>query len=478
MTRESRLRKIDYIAHSSVEGIFSNFKRVMSIPKSKRRKTWRDGEFEARQQPVYESRAELSAVTSKLKSLPPLVSLQEINRLRSLLASAERNDAFVIQGGDCAETFEQSAEEIFSKIKILLQMSFVITMRAKKKTVRIGRIAGQFSKPRSSQFEEDGVTPTFKGENVNSFTTENRKPDPWRLLQGHFHSACTLNYIRTCLDSDFLGDLRRADEWTKDFDDLYDREERKVYSKIVSSIRDSMSFLRNVGTDVVDEAAFKRADFFTSHEALILELEDALVRGSDDKYFYNSGAHFLWIGNRTRFLNSAHVEHLRGLENPVGIKVDSKTDVEELFQIIHKLNPKNEQGKIVIITRFGAKFEKLEEKIEEMVVRFRDMNLLYMCDPMHGNTIKTGKLKSRIFEDVEMELRRVVGALKNAGSFLGGIHLELTGLTDVTECIGGPHNLTREDLPRHNTTYCDPRLNAAQALDLSFKIADSLLHQK
>jgi len=438
-----------------------------------------------------------------VRRLPPLVTPPEVDRLLVQLAEVAEGKRFLLQGGDCAERFmDCAAEPIEKKLKILLQMSLVLTWGARMPTLRISRMAGQFSKPRSKDTEVvDGVEmPSFRGDNINSFDTSSRAADPARLVSGYFHSAATLNYARALLASGFA-DLHRASHWDLDF--VQDTGHRAQYKALVDRILSAMDFMRVCG--VADEVSLRTADFFMSHEGLQLDLEEALTRAGpaasearahggawlkppaapsapapDD--FYNLGTHFLWIGDRTRQLDHAHVEYFRGIANPVGIKVGPSSDPEELVAVIRRLwpDPAAAPGKIVLITRMGAGavLAKLPAILRAVQAAGLTSRPVWVCDPMHGNTRNSSNgFKTREFDDILGELKHTFAVHRECGSHLGGVHFELTG-ENVTECTGGPERLLEADLPLRYTTYCDPRLNYAQSMELAFLIAQFLADER
>ncbi|KAF8540983.1 DAHP synthetase [Trichophaea hybrida] len=393
----------------------------------------------------------------KLESLPPLVTPTEIKKLRESLKEVALGNAFLLQGGDCAELFDYcSAGQIDAKIKLLLQMSLVLIWGGNIPVVRIARMAGQFAKPRSSLTEvvHGKEIPSFRGDNINGFAHDERTPDPNRLVTSYFHSAATLNYLRAQLASGFA-DLHYPFEWT--LAHVQDDDTKKQYQGIVDSITDAIS-----------------VDLFTSHEGLLLEYEQSLTRLLKDQRdgemkWYNTSAHFIWIGDRTRQLDGAHVEYFRGIENPVGIKVGPSMDNEELVKLLDIVNPKKEVGKITLITRYGC--DKVEIKLPGHIKALQSLATLLQCDPMHGNTRSSGSgVKTRQFSSIISELTTALRVHKENGSRLGGVHLELTG-EPVTECVGGSQGLTDKDLSLNYTTYCDPRLNNKQALEAAFLIA-------
>ncbi|KAF2105509.1 phospho-2-dehydro-3-deoxyheptonate aldolase [Lophiotrema nucula] len=430
---------------------------------------------------TYEYASAVSSALTKLSSLPPIVTPTEIIKLKSSLRDAALGKAFLLQGGDCAELFSYCADDpIDSKIKLLLQMSLVLIWGSNKPVIRIGRMAGQYAKPRSSPTEVvDGKEiPSFRGDILNGFSVEERRVDPERLVSAYFHSATTLNYIRGQLASG-IADLHNPLDWG--LGHVRDEQLQTKYSKIVNSISDSLRFMRTIGADTAGQ--LQTVDLYTSHEGLVLEYEQSLTRrlrhpanytphGSpDSKGWYNTSAHFIWIGDRTRQIDGGHVEYFRGIENPIGIKVGPSMKDDELIELLDIVNPSKEIGKVTLITRYG------EDKVEKMLgghieaVKRSGHVVVWQCDPMHGNTRSTPEgIKTRHFESIFSELQSALKIHKQHGSFLGGMHLELTG-DAVTECVGGGAGLAEEDLSLNYTTYCDPRLNEKQALELAFLVA-------
>jgi 3-deoxy-7-phosphoheptulonate synthase len=433
--------------------------------------TWRDRPIE--QQPTYADREAVEAALDVVRALPPLVSAGEVLRLRGHLAKVAAGEAYLLQGGDCAERFmDCSLEAIESKLKILLQMSLVLTWGARMPIVRVGRLAGQYAKPRSSPMEViDGVSMfSYRGDHVNRIapTPEAREPDPSRLVAAYFRSAATLNYVRSLIEGGFA-DLHNPRDWDLGF--VRSVAARSEYEEMVERILDAVSFMRTVGASFGE--ALRRVEMYTSHEGLLLEYEEAQTCKVGDEWL-NLGAHMLWIGDRTRQLDGAHVEYFRGLSNPIGVKVGPSMETEELIALIQRLDPKGVPGKITLITRLGA--EGVQERLPGLVraVSVARLPVVWSCDPMHGNTYKAeGGLKTRKVDQILKELRHTFDVHEECGSRLGGVHFEMTG-EDVTECIGGPQELSEADLSRSYETYCDPRLNYAQSLEMAFLIAQRL----
>ena len=433
----------------------------------------------AAQQVRYPDRDAVERAVRKLEGFPPLVTSGEIEHLRELVASAQRGERFWLQGGDCAESLDDCrAEPIANKLKILLQMSRVLVHGMKNPVIRVGRFAGQYAKPRSKPTEtRDGVElPSYFGDLVNrpEFTEEARNPDPHMMVRGYQHAAVTLNFIRSLIDGGFA-DLHHPEHWDLGFLDhaALRPESREQYRKMATELADALTFMEALGDTTVDEMG--RVDFFTSHEALNLLYENAQTRSVPRRDgYYNLTTHFPWIGERTRALDGAHVEYTRGIRNPVGVKIGPNTTPEELNATIDALNPGNESGKLVLITRLGAKHaEAAAPTLIEAVAR-TDKKVLWISDPMHGNTRSTQDgTKTRSFEDILAEREAFIDAHKKAGTHLGGVHFELTG-EDVTECTGGATGLDDAGLSANYQSPCDPRLNYAQALEMAFVLADKL----
>ncbi|MAD91874.1 MAG: 3-deoxy-7-phosphoheptulonate synthase class II [Gammaproteobacteria bacterium] len=441
------------------------------IPKSK----WHPASWqtkEASQQASYPDVEELNRVVGELSCLPPLTTSWEIDDLKANLAKAQRGEAFVLQGGDCAETFNEcTSENIVAKLKILLQMSLVMIYGMKKPVVRIGRMAGQYAKPRSADTEtRDGITlPSFRGDNINrsGFTAEDRIPDPQLILRGYERASLTLNFVRSLIDGGFA-DLHHPEYW--DLDWVGHSSAASEYQNITSSISDSLDFLETASGRHFHQT--QRADIFASHEGLHLHYEQAQTRYLDRRErWYNLTTHFPWIGMRTAQLDAAHLEYFRGIANPVGVKIGPGMTREWLQGIVKILNPNNEPGRLTLIHRFGAK--SVEDHLPSMIeaVKEMDSQVLWICDPMHGNTETTSDgTKTRRFNNVIKEIESSFKVHKSMGSNLGGVHLELTG-ENVTECTGGARGLTDADLAKAYKSTVDPRLNYEQAMEIAMRIA-------
>ena len=432
---------------------------------------------EARQLPRYPDDAVLKQVEAELSGRPPLVFAGEARRLRRQLSSVASGQAFLLQGGDCAESFKEfSAETVRDTFRVLLQMAVVMTFAAAKPVVKVGRIAGQFAKPRSSDTETiDGVElPSYRGDSINdmAFTAEARAPDPQRLLRAYDQSAATLNLLRA-LASGGYADLHNVHQWTLDF--LSDSPAGERYQEYADRITEALAFMRACGVTTDAAPSLEGVDFFTSHEALHLPFEEAMARMDHTTgRWYATSAHLAWIGDRTRQPDGAHVEFCRGVENPVGLKCGPSLDPDDLIRLIDILNPLNEAGRLVLYARMGA--TKVGEGLPPLVrkVRAEGRKVVWACDPMHGNVEKTSNgYKTRNFDNILKELRSFIEVCRAEGVEPGGVHFEMTG-QDVTECVGGAGRLGEADLSSRYHTHCDPRLNADQSLEMAFQIADAL----
>jgi len=395
------------------------------------------------------------------------------------LADAAQGRRFLLQGGDCAERFQDcNAEAIADKLRVILQMSVVITHVGRRPVVRVGRIAGQYAKPRSSAMEKVGKVelPSYKGDQINGFepTLEARTPDPDRLLQSYFRSAATLNHLRALIEGGFA-DLHHPERW-----ELHGMADPKTglphaqaYRDTLVKLKESLDFMETLGG--VQRSVLERISYFISHEALLLPFEEAMTRWVPEaNAYYNLGAHMLWVGERTRDLEGAHLEYLRGLANPIGVKVGPSATPKHILELLMRLNPQNKWGRLTLITRFGV--DQVAERLPPLVdaVQKGGYRVLWSCDPMHGNGIKTRQgIKTRDFDAVQGELRQAFEIHRQRGSHLGGVHFELTG-ENVTECLGGSQKLSEDDLARAYETGCDPRLNGAQSLEMAFLIAEML----
>ena len=435
----------------------------------------------AEQQPDWEKSEAYSKVISEISGYPPLVFAGEVRALKQQLGDAARGNGFLIQGGDCAETFDDfRADSIRDKLKILLQMSVVLTYGASCNVVKLGRIAGQFAKPRSANTEtRDGIElPSYRGDAVNdiNFNEDSRKQNPKRLLRTYNQSAATLNLLRAFTTGGFA-DLNKVHVWNQEF--IAQSPQGKRYEEIANSIDDALIFMKAVGINSDNTSALKLAEFFTSHEALLLGYEHALTRqDSLTGKWYNCSAHFLWIGDRTRQPNGAHVEFLSGVDNPIGIKVGPTINEEELITLCEKLNPENEWGKLTLISRMGA--DTVRSKLPPLIKTIKEsgQKVLWVCDPMHGNTYKTDNgYKTRHFDTILEELEHFFAIHRAEETIPGGVHFELTG-DNVTECLGGAREISDSDLNSRYETACDPRLNNEQSLELAFLVTDLLRNRR
>ena len=426
----------------------------------------------AAQQPSYPDKAALERAVAELSRLPPIVTSWEIDELRTQFAKAQRGEAFVLQGGDCAETFEEcTSENIVDKLKILLQMSLVMLYGLKKPVIRVGRMAGQYAKPRSADTEtrEDQTLPSFRGDlvNRNPFTADDRIPNPQLILRGYERAALTLNFVRSLIDGGFA-DLHHPEFW--DLDWVGHSPMADEYHNIVDSISNSLDFLESISGRALHQT--QRADIYAAHEGLHLSYEQSQTRFLKHRErWYNLTTHFPWIGMRTAGIDGAHVEYFRGIANPIGIKVGTGMDAEWLQGLIGVLNPNNEPGRITLIHRFGAK--SIEDCLPDLIRAVRETGspVLWVCDPMHGNTESTADgTKTRRFDNIVAELEAAFRVHAELGSYLGGVHLELTG-ENVTECTGGARGLTDADLARAYKSTVDPRLNYEQAMEVAMRIA-------
>ncbi len=433
-----------------------------------------------RQQPAWPDGAALEAVEARLERMPPLVFAGEARSLRARLGDACLGRGFLLQGGDCAESFaEFHPDTIRDTFRVLLQMAVVLTFGAKLPVVKVGRLAGQFAKPRSSDTETvDGVTlPAYRGDMVNgmAFAEAVRQPDPERLMQAYGQSAATLNLLRALAQGGYA-DLHAVHNWNLGF---VAESSGARYEAMANQIGETLDFMEACGLTQESAPQLRETEFYTSHEALILEYERALTRvDSTTGAWYDCSAHMLWIGDRTRQPDGAHVDFLSGVGNPLGLKAGPSLEADELLTLIDRLNPKNEPGRLTVIVRMGH--DKVEAKLPPLLraIRREGRHVLWACDPMHGNTIKSSNgYKTRVFDRVLAEVRAFFAAHRTEGSYPGGVHFEMTG-QDVTECLGGAQAITEERLSDRYHTHCDPRLNASQALELAFLIAEQLEEER
>ena len=432
------------------------------------------------QQPTYQNQDDLNRVLSELKDYPPLVFAGEARRLKSELAEVASGNAFLLQGGDCAESFSEfHATNIRDTFKALLQMAVVMTYAGGVPVVKVGRLGGQFAKPRSADTETiDGITlDAYRGDIINGvdFTKESRTPDPQRMIRAYNQSAATLNLLRA-FASGGLADLHEVHKWNLDF--AHKGEVSKKYENLAEDIEKSLQFMKACGITSKTYRNLRETDFYTSHEALLLPYEEAFTRkDSLTQDWYDTSAHMLWIGDRTRQLDGAHVEYLRGVHNPIGVKAGPTMDPEDLVRLCNTLNPNNEAGRLNVIVRMGA--DKVGDEKNGMpklirAIEKEGLKVVWSCDPMHGNTIKSSNnYKTRPVDSILTEMKQFFQVHKAEGTIGGGVHLEMTG-KNVTECIGGSFIVTEEDLSSRYHTHCDPRLNADQSLELAFLIADTL----
>ncbi|EAJ1849325.1 3-deoxy-7-phosphoheptulonate synthase class II [Campylobacter jejuni] len=434
--------------------------------------SWKN--YPIKQQPIYPDQEEMNRVLARLEKLPPLVFAGEVRNLQKSLARVCKKEAFLLQGGDCAESFENfGAVNIRDMFKILLQMAIVLTFAGGCPVIKIGRIAGQFAKPRSSDFEElDGISlPSYRGDIINGFefSEQARIPDPHRMLEAYYQSAITLNLLRGFAKGG-LADLHEVHRWNLGF--LKKSELHKQYTDISEKISQALAFIEACGINTSNTPSLREVSVYTSHEALLLPYEEALTRvDSLSGEIYDCSAHMLWIGERTRALDEAHVHFLSGVKNPLGVKIGPSASADDIIALANVLNPNNEEGRLNIIIRMGA--DKIINNLPKIFSKLKSegLNLVYSIDPMHGNTVKAGNFKTREFDKIMQEVRSFFEIAISEGVYPGGVHLEMTG-KDVTECTGGASNVTAQSLEDRYETQCDPRLNADQALELAFLIAD------
>ncbi|KAH8091805.1 DAHP synthetase [Cristinia sonorae] len=471
--------------------------------------SWR--ERPAAQDVVYPDKEHLSRVISKVRNLPPLVTPSEIERLRHQLAQVQRNEAFLLHAGDCAESFDACTHEnISNKLGLILSFSLILIWGARLPIVRIGRIAGQYAKPRSSPTEKigDREVPSFRGDNVNGLDPDDRTPNPDRLLSAYFHSTTTLNHIRGLLGSGFAS-LHYPRDWSLAY--VRSPALRAEFERITDGLTDSLGFTRTIGygSDSSYEqggrkGALDEVDFYTSHEGLMLDYEEALTRkfavptsivpslknvtettsSGKPAAYYNTSAHFLWIGDRTRQLNGAHVEYFRGIRNPIGVKVGPSMKPDELVELLDIVNPDKESGRVTLITRYGASKIDLHLASHIAAVQLAGHPVVWICDPMHGNTLTSSSgLKTRNFGTIISELTSCIRIHSECNSRLGGVSLEFTGELNeegfsVTECVGGSMELSEEELGLRYQSFCDPRLNFEQSLDVAFLVSNYFKNQR
>jgi len=440
--------------------------------------SWRS--MPIRQVPTYPDEAKLEEVEARLRDFPPLVFAGEARRLKRQLGDVANGNAFLLQGGDCAESFaEFHADKIRDTFRVLLQMSVALTFAASCPIVKVGRMAGQYAKPRSADMETKGdeSLPSYRGDIINGidFNSKDRIPDPVRMVKAYSQASSTLNLLRAFAQGGYAN-LKKVHQWNLDF--VGGGEAVEKYQDMADRIDEALKFMEACGIDP-NNTALHGTDFYVSHEALLLRYEEALTRvDSTTGDWYDTSGHMLWIGDRTRIKGEAHVEFLRGIQNPLGLKVGPTTDLDELIEIIDLLNPEDEAGRITLICRMGAGI--IEDKLPPVIKRVSEegKTVVWSSDPMHGNTISAaGGFKTRPFEDVLTEIRRFFRIHRSMGTYAGGVHFEMTG-QDVTECTGGAEAITEEKLADRYRTHCDPRLNASQSLELAFLIAEGLKEER
>ncbi|GAA6185509.1 MULTISPECIES: class II 3-deoxy-7-phosphoheptulonate synthase [Alteromonadaceae] len=437
--------------------------------------SWRSKPIQ--QQPTYQDQALLKEVESKLHSYPPLVFAEETRQLYKQLGDVAEGKGFLLQGGDCAESFDEfNAPKIRDTFKVILQMAIVLTFAGKCPVTKVARMAGQYAKPRSSDLETiNGVSlPSYRGDIINSFefTEQSRMPDPNRMLEAYHRGASTLNLLRAFAQGG-LADLHQVNRWNMTF--LENNPLRDRYQDVTNRLQDALEFMDVIGINHVNNATLHETNLFTSHEALLLNYEQALTRiDTLTGKPYNCSAHMVWIGERTRQLDHAHIEFFRGIHNPIGVKIGPTIQEDELMRLIDTLNPDNSAGRLTFITRMGA--DKLEQNLPKLLrrVKAEGRKVVWSSDPMHGNTKKASSgYKTRNFDDILSEIQQFFAAHRAEGTHPGGIHLEMTG-QHVTECTGGAYQISDDDLAQAYKTQCDPRLNADQVLEMAFLVADHL----
>lgn len=439
--------------------------------------------FPIKQVPEYKDKKKLLETEKELSKRPPLVFAEEVRRLRRRLASVAEGKSFLLQGGDCAESFlEHNANNIRDSFKVILQMAVVLTFGSSLPVVKIGRFAGQYSKPRSSPVEViNGVElPSYKGDMINdmAFNKVSREPDPERLLKVYDKSASTLNLLRA-FASGGMADLTKIQEWNLEF--VNGTKEAERYEKLAEKISESLYFMKACGITPGNTIQLRETEFYTSHEALLLNYEEALSRKdtiTEEKGWFATSAHMLWIGDRTRDLDGAHVEYMKGISNPIGVKCGPTLNPDDLIKIIEKLNPLNQAGRLTLITRMGA--DEVRNKLKPLIEAVKKSGLVvgWCCDPMHGNTVKASNgFKTRKVDDIMTEVRGFFDVHAELDTIPGGVHFEMTG-QNVTECVGGIYNVKESNLGDRYHTHCDPRLNAKQSLELAFLLAELLVERR
>ena len=429
------------------------------------------------QVPEYDDLDQLKKVESRLTSYPPLVFAGEARRLKENLAKVSRGEAFLLQGGDCAESFaEHNPDNIRDTFRVILQMAIVLTFGAGCPVIKVGRIAGQFAKPRSAPLEKQGEIelPSYRGDIINNieFVEDLRIPDPERQIMAYRQSASTLNLLRAFAQGGYAN-LDHVHKWNMGF--VKESKQGEQYEQVANRISETLGFMDAVGINSDTTPELRSVDFYTSHESLLLGYEECLTRvDSTSGDWYDTSAHMLWIGDRTRQPDGAHIEFVRGIKNPIGMKCGPSLDPDELVKLIDIINPSNEEGRLTLITRYGA--NNLDDHLPKLIkaVEKEGKKVVWSCDPMHGNTIKASNgYKTRPLDSILTEVKQFIDIHESEGTYAGGVHIEMTG-QNVTECLGGTQKISEEDLTDRYHTHCDPRLNANQALDLSFLISERL----
>ena len=429
------------------------------------------------QVPEYDDQKALEKVEKRLSSYPPLVFAGEARRLKEHLAKVCRGEAFLLQGGDCAESFaEHNPDNIRDTFRVILQMAIVLTFGAGCPVIKVGRIAGQFAKPRSAPLEKQGEIelPSYRGDIINNieFVEDLRIPDPERQIMAYRQSASTLNLLRAFAQGGYAN-LDHVHKWNMGF--VKESKQGEQYEQVANRISEALDFMDAVGINSNTTSELRSVDFYTSHESLLLGYEECLTRvDSTSGDWYDTSAHMLWIGDRTRQPDGAHIEFVRGIKNPIGMKCGPSLDSDELLKLIDLINPSNEEGRLTLITRYGA--DNLDDHLPKLIraVEKEGKKVVWSCDPMHGNTIKASNgYKTRPLDSILTEVKQFIDIHESEGTYAGGVHIEMTG-QNVTECLGGTQKISEEDLTDRYHTHCDPRLNANQALDLSFLISERL----
>jgi len=429
------------------------------------------------QVPEYDDQKALEKVEKRLSSYPPLVFAGEARRLKEHLAKVCRGEAFLLQGGDCAESFaEHNPDNIRDTFRVILQMAIVLTFGAGCPVIKVGRIAGQFAKPRSAPLEKQGEVelPSYRGDIINNieFVEDLRIPDPERQIMAYRQSASTLNLLRAFAQGGYAN-LDHVHKWNMGF--VKESKQGEQYEQVANRISEALDFMDAVGINSNTTPELRSVDFYTSHESLLLGYEECLTRvDSTSGDWYDTSAHMLWIGDRTRQPDGAHIEFVRGIKNPIGMKCGPSLDSDELLKLIDLINPSNEEGRLTLITRYGA--DNLDDHLPKLIraVEKEGKKVVWSCDPMHGNTIKASNgYKTRPLDSILTEVKQFIDIHESEGTYAGGVHIEMTG-QNVTECLGGTQKISEEDLTDRYHTHCDPRLNANQALDLSFLISERL----